>query len=72
MLQALSLSINIFAAVGDVLIAAILCTILQSSKTGFERSNLLINKLVRGPRVRVVSQLTSSTDGFRRQHRPVD
>ena len=72
MLQALSLSINIFAAVGDVLIAAILCTILQSSKTGFERSNLLINKLVRGPRVRVVSQLTSGTDGFRRQHRPVD
>ncbi|KAI0714872.1 hypothetical protein C8Q76DRAFT_728532 [Earliella scabrosa] len=45
-IKALSLSINIFAAVGDVLIAAILCTILQSSKTGFERSNLLINKLM--------------------------
>ncbi|KAI0756352.1 hypothetical protein C8Q80DRAFT_24866 [Daedaleopsis nitida] len=44
--KALSLMINIFAAAGDVLIAAILCTILQSSKTGFEHSNLLINKLM--------------------------
>ncbi|RPD62053.1 hypothetical protein L226DRAFT_535433 [Lentinus tigrinus ALCF2SS1-7] len=44
--KALSLSINIFAAAGDVVIAFILCTILQFSKTGFERSNLLINKLI--------------------------
>ncbi|TFK83353.1 hypothetical protein K466DRAFT_265181 [Polyporus arcularius HHB13444] len=45
-IKALSLSINIFAAAGDVLIALILCTILQISKTGFERSNTLINKLI--------------------------
>ncbi|KAI0721989.1 hypothetical protein C8T65DRAFT_172207 [Cerioporus squamosus] len=45
-IKALSLSINIFAAAGDVLIALILCIILQFSKTGFERSNTLINKLI--------------------------
>ncbi|KAL7285085.1 hypothetical protein ACG7TL_000177 [Trametes sanguinea] len=44
--KALSISINAFAAAGDVCIAAILCTILQFSKTGFEKSNLLINKLI--------------------------
>ena len=36
-----------FAAAGDIFIAGILCTILHSSKTGFSRSNTLINKLVR-------------------------
>ncbi|KAI0353285.1 hypothetical protein OH77DRAFT_1522740 [Trametes cingulata] len=44
--QALSISINAVAAAGDVVIAAILCTILQFSKTGFERSDLLINRLI--------------------------
>ena len=38
--------INAFAAAGDVAIAGILCTILQVSKTGFQRSTMLINKLV--------------------------
>ncbi|KAI0363126.1 hypothetical protein BV20DRAFT_1058315 [Pilatotrama ljubarskyi] len=44
--KALSISINAFAAAGDVVIAAILCTILQFSKTGFETSDLLINRLI--------------------------
>ncbi|KAI0801433.1 hypothetical protein C8Q74DRAFT_491612 [Fomes fomentarius] len=44
--RALSLLINIFAAAADVAIAAILCTILHTSRTGFHRSNLLINRLI--------------------------
>ena len=46
-MKALSIMINAFAAAGDVCIAVILCTILQTSKTGFERSTQLINRLVR-------------------------
>ncbi|KAI1793100.1 hypothetical protein LXA43DRAFT_1127559 [Ganoderma leucocontextum] len=45
-LKALSVSVNAIAAAGDVCIAAILCTILQTSKTGFQKSNLIINKLM--------------------------
>ncbi|KAI0640064.1 hypothetical protein C8Q77DRAFT_1152970 [Trametes polyzona] len=45
-IKALSISINGFAAAGDVVIACILCTILQVSKTGFEKSNLLVNRLI--------------------------
>ncbi|KAI8990704.1 hypothetical protein BD414DRAFT_484545 [Trametes punicea] len=45
-IKALSVSINAIAAAGDVCIAAILCTILQFSKTGFEKSTLLINRLM--------------------------
>ncbi|KAI0363094.1 hypothetical protein BV20DRAFT_1031832 [Pilatotrama ljubarskyi] len=45
--KALSISINVFAAAGDVVIAAILCNILQVSTTGFETSDLLMNRLVR-------------------------
>ena len=37
---------NIFAAVPDVVIAAILCTILYQSQTGCPKSNILINRLV--------------------------
>ncbi|KAI0807244.1 hypothetical protein C8Q74DRAFT_1362770 [Fomes fomentarius] len=44
--KGLSVSMNVFAAVGDVLIAAILCTILHQSRTSFSRSNTLINKLM--------------------------
>lgn len=67
-IKGLSISINAFAAAGDVTIAAILCTILHYSRTGFSkyvffhplqftdadcchRSNTLINRLVRPPRV---------------------
>ncbi|KAI0828860.1 hypothetical protein BC628DRAFT_1171745 [Trametes gibbosa] len=45
-IKALSISINAFAAAGDVVIALVLCTILQTSKTGFEKSNLLVNRLI--------------------------
>ncbi|TFK79458.1 hypothetical protein K466DRAFT_606132 [Polyporus arcularius HHB13444] len=41
----LSICMNIFAAVADVTIAAILCTLLHRSRTKFARSNHLINKL---------------------------
>ncbi|KAI9460431.1 hypothetical protein HD554DRAFT_1586577 [Boletus coccyginus] len=44
-LKALSMSVNAVAAVGDVLITAFLCTLLQRSRTGFRRSNILINNL---------------------------
>ncbi|OSC96738.1 hypothetical protein PYCCODRAFT_1378605 [Trametes coccinea BRFM310] len=45
-IKGLSISINAFAAAGDVCIAAILCTILHNSRTGFNKSNTLINKLM--------------------------
>ncbi|KAI0829403.1 hypothetical protein BC628DRAFT_1417130 [Trametes gibbosa] len=45
-IKGLSISINAFAAAGDVSIAVILCTILHKSRTGFSRSNTLINKLM--------------------------
>ncbi|KAI0637763.1 hypothetical protein C8Q77DRAFT_1214782 [Trametes polyzona] len=45
-IKGLSISINAFAAAGDVTIAAILCTILHMSRTGFSRSNTLINRLM--------------------------
>ncbi|CDO74087.1 hypothetical protein BN946_scf185043.g137 [Trametes cinnabarina] len=45
-IKGLSISINAFAAAGDVCIAAILCTILHNSRTGFNKSNTLINRLM--------------------------
>ncbi|KAF8548702.1 hypothetical protein OG21DRAFT_1489164 [Imleria badia] len=45
-LKALSMSVNAVAAAGDVLIAALLCTLLQRSRTGFRRSDTMINKLI--------------------------
>ncbi|KAI0334812.1 hypothetical protein GY45DRAFT_1367269 [Cubamyces sp. BRFM 1775] len=45
-IKGLSISINAFAAAGDVTIAAILCTILHRSRTGFSKSNTLINRLM--------------------------
>ncbi|RDX47541.1 hypothetical protein OH76DRAFT_1484668 [Lentinus brumalis] len=44
--KGLSLAMNVSAALTDVTIAAILCTILQRSKTGYERSDRLVNKLM--------------------------
>ncbi|KAG2108958.1 uncharacterized protein F5147DRAFT_693500 [Suillus discolor] len=41
-----SMSINAVAAVGDILIAVLLCTFLQRSRTGFRRSDTMINKLM--------------------------
>jgi len=45
-LKSLSMSVNAVAAAGDVLIAAFLCTLLQRSRTGFRRSDTMINKLM--------------------------
>ncbi|KAG2012234.1 hypothetical protein CC2G_012267 [Coprinopsis cinerea AmutBmut pab1-1] len=45
-LEALSITVNALAAAGDVLITAALCTILHRSRTGFQRSDTMINKLI--------------------------
>ncbi|KAG2119084.1 uncharacterized protein F5147DRAFT_668132 [Suillus discolor] len=45
-IRSLSMSINAVAAAGDILIAALLCTFLQRSRTGFRRSDTMINKLM--------------------------
>ncbi|KAG1813384.1 hypothetical protein EV424DRAFT_63422 [Suillus variegatus] len=45
-LKPLSMSVNALAAAGDVLIAVLLCTLLQQSRTGFRRSDTMINKLI--------------------------
>ncbi|KAK2467378.1 hypothetical protein APHAL10511_000613 [Amanita phalloides] len=45
-LKDLSLTVNILAASGDVLIAGALCTLLHKSRTGFRRSDTMINKLI--------------------------
>ncbi|KAF8159187.1 hypothetical protein B0H34DRAFT_393420 [Crassisporium funariophilum] len=45
-LKYLSILINALAATGDVLIAGSLCTLLHLSRTGFHRSDTMINKLI--------------------------
>ncbi|KAF9465638.1 hypothetical protein BDZ94DRAFT_1253580 [Collybia nuda] len=45
-LKYLSITVNALAAAGDVLIAGILCTLLHRSRTGFHRSDTMINKLI--------------------------
>jgi hypothetical protein len=45
-LKPLSVTVNVLAAAGDLLIAASLCTLLHKSRTGFHRSNTMINKLI--------------------------
>ncbi|TFK37407.1 hypothetical protein BDQ12DRAFT_736268 [Crucibulum laeve] len=45
-LKTLSILVNALAAAGDVLIAAALCTLLHRSRTGFQRSDTMINKLI--------------------------
>ncbi|KAF9554442.1 hypothetical protein CPC08DRAFT_712905 [Agrocybe pediades] len=42
----LSILVNALAAAGDVLIAASLCALLHFSRTGFQRSDTMINKLI--------------------------
>ncbi|KAF8798641.1 hypothetical protein BYT27DRAFT_7218441 [Phlegmacium glaucopus] len=41
-----SISVNILGAATDLLIAAMLCTLLNLSRTGFRKSDTLINKLI--------------------------
>ncbi|KAH8804266.1 hypothetical protein DL96DRAFT_637435 [Flagelloscypha sp. PMI_526] len=45
-LQSLSVTVNALAAMGDVMIAMTLCTLLHRSRTGFHRSDTIINKLI--------------------------
>ncbi|KAF9554444.1 hypothetical protein CPC08DRAFT_753671 [Agrocybe pediades] len=45
-LKYLSILVNALAAAGDVLIAASLCALLHFSRTGFQRSDTMINKLI--------------------------
>ncbi|KAF8999303.1 hypothetical protein BDQ17DRAFT_756729 [Cyathus striatus] len=45
-LKYLSILVNALAAAGDVLIAGTLCVLLHRSRTGFERSDTMINKLI--------------------------
>jgi len=45
-LRPLSVSINAVAAASDALIALFLCGLLQRSRTGFKRSDTMINKLI--------------------------
>jgi len=45
-LKALSISVNALAAAGDVIIAAILCWMLQHSRTGFKTSDTMITRLI--------------------------
>ncbi|EDR01859.1 uncharacterized protein LACBIDRAFT_310382 [Laccaria bicolor S238N-H82] len=45
-LKTLSITVNVLAAAGDVLIAGTLCTILHFSRTGFHRTDTIINKLI--------------------------
>ncbi|KAG1874778.1 hypothetical protein DFJ58DRAFT_758721 [Suillus subalutaceus] len=45
-IKPLSMSVNAVAAAGDILITIFLCIFLQQSRTGFRRSDTLINKLM--------------------------
>ncbi|KDQ58604.1 hypothetical protein JAAARDRAFT_673647 [Jaapia argillacea MUCL 33604] len=45
-LKALSMTVNALAAAGDVVIAAVLCTVLHRARTGFQHSNNVINRLM--------------------------
>jgi len=45
-LKNLSITVNVLAAAGDVLIAIVLCSMLQKSRTGFKRSDTMITKLI--------------------------
>ncbi|KIK01962.1 hypothetical protein K443DRAFT_6495 [Laccaria amethystina LaAM-08-1] len=45
-LKTLSITVNVLAATGDVLIAGTLCSLLHFSRTGFHRTDTIINKLI--------------------------
>jgi hypothetical protein len=45
-LKSLSILVNALGAAGDVLIAVALCILLHRSRTGFQRSDTMINKLI--------------------------
>lgn len=69
----LSACMNIFAAVPDVAIASILCTILYQSRTGSSKSNMLINRLVSSAwGILGVCTYARAIDGVRYQHGSLD
>ncbi|KIY45955.1 hypothetical protein FISHEDRAFT_48246 [Fistulina hepatica ATCC 64428] len=45
-LKGLSMTVNVLAAIGDVVIAGSLCFYLHRSRTGFKRSDTMISKLI--------------------------
>jgi hypothetical protein len=45
-IKLLSISVNVLAASGDVLITVILCTLFQQARTGFRASDTMLNKLI--------------------------
>jgi len=45
-LKSFSLTVNVLAAVGDLLIAVSLCTLLHLSRTGIQKSDTVTNKLM--------------------------
>ncbi|KAJ3746178.1 hypothetical protein DFH05DRAFT_1484028 [Lentinula detonsa] len=45
-LKGLSITVNVLAAVGDTYIAGLLTLLLHTSRTGFRRSDSIINKLI--------------------------
>jgi len=45
LIKGASISVNVLGAAGDVLIALILCSMLQQSRTGFRKSETVINRL---------------------------
>lgn len=45
-LKGLSITVNILAAVADILIAASLCYFLHRSRTGFKKSDTMISRLI--------------------------
>lgn len=45
-LKALSISVNALGAATDIVIAAALCYLLDSARTGFEQSDSMINRLM--------------------------
>ncbi len=69
-LKYLSISVNALAAAGDVLIAGTLCLLLHRSRTGFQKSDTMINKLVCTFSLFSSRGTHSEADPFRGQHRP--
>ncbi|KAG8214328.1 hypothetical protein J3R82DRAFT_9286 [Butyriboletus roseoflavus] len=68
------MTVNVLTAAGDVLITVLLCWMLQTSRTGFRKSNTMINKLVSV----IISMESLSVndecggDDIQRQHRSFD
>ncbi|KAF9450684.1 hypothetical protein P691DRAFT_757922 [Macrolepiota fuliginosa MF-IS2] len=72
-LKSLSIAVNALAAAGDLLIATTLCIILHQSRTGFQRSDTMIKKLiVYSVNTGLLTRLISSQDPVVSPNVPVD